>query len=180
MAYAVEMYFDTESDRQIRHLWKELHDKNVSSYMFTSGSRPHISLSVLNSLDIPDFARKLKEFAEKLKPFEIRFGSIGVFPEPAGVLYLAPIVTEELLKVHNDFNCVFADYKNEMWYHYLPGIWMPHCTLATDIHKKDLPLALKYLLDSSLPAKARVEEIGIVEFNPIKHHESFRLQDCGG
>lgn len=179
MPYAVEMYFNSESDNQIRSIWKVLHDKNISSYMYTSGSRPHVTLSVLNFLNVSEFSKRLEEFSCRLKPFKISFGSIGIFPEPVGVIFLAPTVTEELLRIHREFNDVFSDYRDQMWNYYLPGSWVPHCTLATDLLKKDIPLAMECILDNYQSLNAWVEEIGIVEFRPIKYHTVFKLQQKG-
>jgi len=176
LPYAVEMYFDVEGDKRIRYLWRILYEKNLSSYMYVSGSRPHISLSVLNSINVSEFSQKLQKFTEEINPFEINFGSIGVFPGEEPVLFLAPTVTEELLKIHNEFNNTFSYFKNEMWNYYLPGKWIPHCTLATDFGKKDLPMAMKYILDNFEPMNVVIEEIGIVKFRPIKDLVSFKLK----
>lgn len=176
MPFAIEMFFDAKSEEMVRGIWRILHEKNISSYMFTSGSRPHITLSVLNSIDMLEFSQKLKTFAEESNSLEMKFGSIGAFPGAEGVLFLSPTVTYGLLKLHESFHNVFDCYKKEVWNYYLPGLWVPHCTLAIDLHKNNLPLAMECVLDNYQPINARIEEIGIVEFRPVKHHISYELR----
>jgi len=42
MPYAVEMFFDKESDEYIRGLWRTLRESGISSYMYDSENVPHI------------------------------------------------------------------------------------------------------------------------------------------
>lgn len=43
MPYAVEMFFDKESDGYIRGLWRTLKESGISSYMHDSDNVPHIT-----------------------------------------------------------------------------------------------------------------------------------------
>jgi 2'-5' RNA ligase len=122
-----------------------------------------------------EFSPKLKTFTEELNPLELKFGNIGLFPGTESVLFMSPTVTEELLKVHMKFNNTFSEYRKDMWNYYLPGAWVPHCTLVIDMPKNNLPLAMECILENYQPFNAQVEEIGIVEFRPVKQLSSFKL-----
>ena len=142
MPYAVEMFFDKESDAQIRKIWRSLKESGISSWMEDSGSVPHVTLSVFGELDADEADRRLASFAEKVSGFPLVFASIGAFPTDEGVLFLAPVVTGELLRVHNAFHDFFADLREDQWPYYLPDSWVPHCTLAINIKKEEIHKAL--------------------------------------
>lgn len=179
MPYAVEIFFDRKSEESIRDIWRKLHESEISSYMFTSGSRPHIALSIMDSIDLPEFGEKLKAFTEELYPIDLRFVSIGTFPGAEGVLFLSPTVTAELLELHKAFNSTFTSYKGEMLNYYLPGVWIPHCTIAMGLAVNQFSSALELVLRDFKPISAKIEEIGIVEFRPVKHHVSYKLLKRG-
>jgi len=60
MPFAVEMYFDPATEAEIRALWNSLAQAGVSSRLPDSGSRPHISLAVFQSLDPARFRAELQ------------------------------------------------------------------------------------------------------------------------
>ena len=80
MNYAIEMFFDKETDTSIREIWNDLHESKQSSYMSESGSIPHVSLTVFNQLDIDECNKRLTEFANSACGIEISLASIGTFP----------------------------------------------------------------------------------------------------
>jgi len=49
-----------------------------------------------------------------------------------GAVFLGVPVTTELLAFHADIHAALAGQPVDHWPHYLPGTWVPHCTLAKD------------------------------------------------
>jgi 2'-5' RNA ligase len=50
----------------------------------------------------------------------------------------------------------------------VPGTWVPHCTLATDLEANRFGDALAIAKRTPLPLESRLVEAGIVEFRPVK------------
>lgn len=168
MPYAVEMFFDKESDAQIRKIWRSLKESGISSWMEDSGSVPHVTLSVFGELDADEADRRLASFAEKVSGFPLVFASIGAFPTDEGVLFLAPVVTGELLRVHNAFHDFFADLREDQWTYYLPDSWVPHCTLAINIEWEEVHKALEHVIKIYSPLCVEVDRVALVEYHPVK------------
>jgi|LFRM01.1.fsa_nt_gb 2'-5' RNA ligase len=168
MPYAVEMFFDKESDAQIRKIWRSLKESGISSWMEDSGSVPHVTLSVFGELDADEADRRLASFAEKVSGFPLVFASIGAFPTDEGVLFLAPVVTGELLRVHNAFHDFFADLREDQWPYYLPDSWVPHCTLAINIKWEEVHKALEHVIKIYSPLCVEVDRVALVEYHPVK------------
>lgn len=176
MPYAVEMFFDKESDARIRQIWRSLKESGISSYMNDSGSIPHVTLSVFSGLDVDDADRRLVSFSEKVSGFRLVLASIGAFPTAENVLFLTPVVTEELLRVHKTFHNEFADLREDQWPYYMPGSWVPHCTLAINIKREEVHEALEHVIKEYSPLCVDVERIGLVEYHPVKLLKEYRFR----
>ena len=146
MSYAIELALDAAAAAAIRHLWRELDDAGIT-YMARSGARPHVSLGVWETVDPSTAEAALTRFASETAPLPLTFASIGLFPGVA--VFLAATVTSELLDLHARVHNRSADIGAAPWDHSRPGVWVPHCTLATDLAKDQF-------------------EIGLVEFRPVK------------
>jgi len=177
MPYAVEMFFDKESDGYIRGLWRTLKESGISSYMHDSDNVPHITLSVFKELDTTDADKRLVAFTEKVSKFKLVFLNLGAFPTDEGVLLLAPIVTEELLRVHKTFHDLFDDLKQNQMPYYLPGSWIPHCTLSLNIPREKVHEALDAVIRTCKPIIAEVDRVGLVEYHPVKVLKEYKFKD---
>jgi 2'-5' RNA ligase len=133
MGYAVELYFDLPSSSAILDCWEKL-----SSICLTFNAKPHISLAIFDDIDTGQMERIVKEFAKNHSPIEVSMPSIGSFLTDEGVLYFSPVVTDKLLKYHNDFFNLLDSCKIESNDYYKPDSWVPHCTLDLDLDIEDL------------------------------------------
>jgi hypothetical protein len=50
MGYSIELYFDPRFEEKIRRLWNDLAESGVPSILHQIGSRPHLSLAVLENI----------------------------------------------------------------------------------------------------------------------------------
>ena len=89
-------------------------------------------------------------------------------------MFLAPTVTAELLELHAVFHRRFRHLGGASWEHYRPGTWVPHCTRATDLETNRFGDALAIAARMPLPLEARLVEVAIVEFRPVKQLVSCR------
>ena len=102
MPFAIELTLDAEAGDAVRALWRALADAGIDSFMLRSGAAPHITLAVYDDLDIDAYVTTLGAFATAVAVHAVTFASIGVFPT-TGVVFLAPVVTPELLAIHARF-----------------------------------------------------------------------------
>jgi len=163
MPFAVEMFFDEDADKLVRDVWAELARANITSFMIDGGYRPHVTLGVFEQHSSPEFENKLQTFIGNLKPFSIGLDCLGIFPRPEGVVYFGAVVTQELLSIHREFQTRFAGLMTGIRPYYLPGNWIPHCTLGYGLSLAAIPSAVEVCSQLILPVKATVTEIGLVE-----------------
>lgn len=168
MAFAVVMYLDATTDAEVRSLWELLAQKQLGSIMSTMGIRPHISLAGIETLDAQQVCAMLKTFAQNTLPLTINFGAVGTFPTEPGVVFLAPIVTSELLRLHEELSIRLADLG--LWSHeyYRPGNWIPHCTAALDLPPERVPAVVGVCRKSGIFHTSQVAEIALVEYLPVR------------
>ncbi len=164
MPFAVEMFFDEKADKLVRSVWTDLARANLTSSMIDGGYRPHVTLAVFEGYASPKFEDELRFFAEKHRVFPIKLDYLGVFPRPEGVVYFGAVVTEHLLSVHAEYTRLFAPLVTSVRPYYLPGSWVPHCTLAYGLSVAAIPAAVEVCSRSMLPINAEVKEISLVEF----------------
>ena len=176
MGYAVELFFDDKSEKAVRRIWDGLGENLGKPSLSELGARPHVSLAVYDdSLDTTGFPERFREFAKSMAPFEFNLSSVGTFPGDEGVVFLAPVVTRQLLDVHQRFHEVFSEHENAGMGYYLPGNWVPHCTVAIDLPAAEVREAVGYCREAFRPISGRFQEIGLVEFRPVKELCTFKL-----
>ncbi len=176
MGYAVELYFDPGSESAVRRIWSGIADEFGLSTMSTSSVRPHVSLAVYSDdLDLRSFPQELLAFAKSLDPFEFQMGSVGTFPTAEGVVYLAPVVTSELLVSHERFHTTFSKYGGAYTAYYLPGSWVRHCTVATDLTDTEIGEVVKHCREHFRPIRGQFQEIGLIKFRPAIELATFKI-----
>lgn len=176
MGYAIELFYDDASERAVRDIWDGLGTVLGQPSLSELGARPHVSLAVYgDGLDTTGFPERLCEFARSVAPFEFKLSSFGTFPGSEGVVFSAPVVTRQLLAVHERFHELFSPYENAGMDYYLPGNWVPHCTVAIDLSAAEVTEAVGYCREAFQPISGRFREIGLVEFRPVKELFTFGL-----
>jgi 2'-5' RNA ligase len=167
MPYAIELYFDAATEARIRGLWEEFESIGAGS-MREGDARPHLSLAVCESVNLPAMCEWLERFATSTACFPLTFASLGVFATAAPVVFLAPKVTPELLALHAGFFTNLKGTTQDCWPHYAPSQWVPHCTLAMRLARDQMERAVGICQGAGLPWTGVVSEIGIVEFRPVR------------
>jgi len=174
MTFAIQLFVDPVSDTAVRSVWEELATTGLS-HMRDSGNRPHFSLALYRELDVPVCASLLTSFAQTHAPFALTIESLGMFSEEQFVMFLAPIVIPDLLDLHREVHQLLQGAGTFPRDYYLPGHWTPHCTLATRVPTHLVSQVVAIGLDISFPLHFRIEEIGVIEYPPVKHLFAFRL-----
>ena len=162
MALALEMGLDPGADRAIRDLWSRLEQLGVPSLEgHVPSIRPHLSLTVTDDAD------RLREQAPVLALLgvetEIEMAAVSLFPADPPVLVLAVAPTPELVALHARVSAGLAAAGVDIWPHYRPGTWLPHCTLSMAVPANALAEALAACLASPLPLRARLRAAALTD-----------------
>jgi hypothetical protein len=179
MGFAIELYFDPQTERTLLDLRKTLTAAGVKPVLDEIGDRPHISLAVLSQVDPDELLQELKDFAADLDVMPITLSAIGSFPTADAVLFLAPAITQELMDVHWDLHQLIADLKLHPHAYYMPDRWVPHSTVAQNIQTELVPTAFDLCRKSFKPINAKLIEIGLVRFRPVVALGEFPLGAAG-
>lgn len=177
MPFAVHLFFDTNTEAVVKLAWKRLADTGIAPYMHYSGNRPHLSLAIYENLDLTACEQELESFAAGRDPLPVIFQYVGIFPTTLATVFLGPTVTAGLLELHAQIHEVLRTVGSDPSPYYLPGKWIPHCTLALELEPRLIAQALDIGLQTSLPLSGQITEIGVIEFRPVKHLFGFRLGD---
>jgi len=145
MAHAIELFFDEPADAAVRALWQQLDTAGLPSLATRTHHRhrPHVSLTVTESLDHADLARVRSALAGRLPA--VLLDTLGTFPGSEGALFLGAVVTEDMLTLHTRVHNALAGQPVTHWPYYLPGRWVPHCTLAQGLGRDEMAVAFRLL-----------------------------------
>ncbi len=180
MSFAVLVYFDPETEQAIRSIQEKLLRRGIRPIPEEMQHQPHLTLGMWNGKTPPDFPESLLQFAGELGRMRLLFSSVGVFPTRDGVIFLAPVVTFELLALHNRFHRAIVPPGLEPDRHYLPGVWVPHCTLGVALTDWEIHAAVDIARESPMPFEGTFESVGVVEFPPLKEVLRAPLPRVGG
>jgi GNAT superfamily N-acetyltransferase/2'-5' RNA ligase len=175
MGFAIELYFDPETECAVREVRSALAGEGVRAVLDELGDRPHISLAVISQLDERALEPHLRQFAAAMTPFPITFDAVSSFPTGEGVLFLAPAASEELLRAHAALHRVLAELAIESLPYYTPAQWIPHCTVAQDVEAHMMPHTLETCRQSFRPMSGEALEVGLVSFRPVRSRYTFTL-----
>jgi 2'-5' RNA ligase len=163
MAQALEFLFDDDADRAVRELWARLEKAGVPSLATRTHGRhrPHVTFALASG--IPTGTRDaLREDLARLAIPRLWLSTLAAFSSNDNVLMLAAVVDTELLAVHSAVHDVLAKRVRNPSAYYLPGSWVPHCTLAQGLEPAEVAdgFAALYPVD---PIGATVTGVAVVD-----------------
>ncbi|HEU5471818.1 MAG TPA: 2'-5' RNA ligase family protein [Actinophytocola sp.] len=163
MAQALEFRFDDEADRAVRELWHRLDRAGVDSLATRTHGRhrPHVTFALAGGIP-PATREALRTDLARLAIPRLWLSTLGAFASVENVLMLAAVVDTELLAVHSAVHDVLAGRVKAPSAYYLPGSWVPHCTLAQGI-PPDRTAAGFAALNPVDPIRATVVEVAVVD-----------------
>ena len=160
MALAVCLLFDARGERAIRALWDQLETIGVPSLRSHTHGRhvPHLSYAVLRSWDLAGVTAALSEL-EDGEAVDVSFDGIGLFRRGRAWL-LAGVAADLAIRQERIVTAVTAT-GAELHRHYLPGRWLPHCSLAPRAPLAQLPILAAAVYDV-LPLHARLNRAALI------------------
>jgi 2'-5' RNA ligase len=163
MAHAVVVFFDAETDNMIRALWRRLDDAGIPNPGRRAGRAvpPHMTFALAGAIPVKT-RDVLREELVRLAVPTIWLSTLGTFPTTENLLVLGAVVDSELLAVHSGIHDVLAKRVRAPSAYYLPGSWVPHCTMATGIDDEQV-IAGFTALHPVPRISASVSEIAVVD-----------------
>ncbi|WP_300668449.1 2'-5' RNA ligase family protein [Desulfoluna sp.] len=175
MGYSIELYFDRQFETKIRLLWTQLAESGVPSILHKIGSRPHISLAVLDTIDVGQVVNLLDAFSQESSSFCLEFSAIGLIPGDLQSVFLAPVPTSALLEMQSALYRLLQDHGCLPRDHYKPNLWLPHCTISKELIASDALKTVGMCQAGSVIGMAHIIELGLIEFRPRKKIKGFVL-----
>ncbi|MGH0541736.1 2'-5' RNA ligase family protein [Bacillus cereus] len=161
--YVIIATFDCEFTNKITELQNEI--TNIIGTNQLAGVEPHITLADYNELDIHLYTEKLEEFvAVQENMAAITFPSVGIFPTN-GTIFLAPTITDELLRLHHSYHDYFKTFHDNLNSYYVPEKWVPHCTIANRLHANQFLSVMEYIYEKFDYAIASIEKLKLIKVN---------------
>ena len=151
--HALVAFFDDEADKRVRDLQKRVGAKHKYP--------PHLTYAVATTIG-PKVRKELREDLERLWMPDLYLHTLSTFSTSENVLMLAAVVDTELLAVHSAIHDVLASKVKNPSAYYLPGNWVPHCTLVQDVDDEAMKAAFAAVFPVE-PIRAKVREVSIVD-----------------
>ena len=160
VALAVCLLFDRRSERAIRALWDHLESLGVPSLRSHTHGRhvPHLSYAVLRSWDLASVTAALSGL-DAGEPVDLGFDGIGLFRR--GRVWLLSGTAADLAARQERVAAAVAAAGADLHKHYLPGSWLPHCSLAPRAPLAQLPVLAGAVYDA-LPLHARLDRAALI------------------
>jgi 2'-5' RNA ligase len=163
VAHALELFFDPGTESAVRSMWANLEARGLRSMATTTHGRhrPHLSLALAETITLAQASAAVKPL-RTANDLSLRLSSVAVFPGRVGVLYLSVVPTLRLLTLHRAIHAQLLGVGVESGRHYLPDVWVPHCTLAQGLTVEELTTAVR-AVKRLRPMLADVTSVGVVD-----------------
>jgi 2'-5' RNA ligase len=165
MAYGIGLVFNPHTEAHIRAVWCRLASQGFTTPLARPGCLPHVSLILSETLRVDELARDLEGLGDFPRRLEIRVSYVGVFTEPEIVLFYGLTPTDRLLRVHADVARIYRRWSSAIMARTQPGVWVPHCTLATRVDASQLSDAIAAAATLALPWAVTQVRLAIVQFD---------------
>lgn len=174
MGYTVMLDFDKEGQKIIKSMVEAICDAGMNDFMKTS--TPHLAIASYREIDEEKFLDKFEEFAKKGESLKLRFESVGIFYFDRNIIYLAPVMNEDLAKIHKDFHEEFTEeYAQYAFEHYKPNKWVPNCRLAVNATMEETLNAVNALKELFKPIEVKIDGIRVVDYNSRENKAQYNF-----
>lgn len=177
MGYSIELYFDFQFEEKIRLLWDKLAEAGVPSILHRIGSRPHISLAVIESIHEVQVSNLFEDFFKEFSEFFIEFPAIALIPGKQQAVFLAPATNILIFEMQRTLYYLLQKSGYPSLERYEPNKWLPHCSISKELSSTDALTTVAICQNSSVTGMTKVIEAGIIEFRPRKEIKKFGLKN---
>ena len=160
MALAVCLLFDRRSEQAVRSLWDRIEQAGVPSLRSHTHGRhvPHVSYAVLRRWDEDAVSAALGSLKGGA-PVELQFDGLGLFRR--GRTWLVAGVSADFVARQQRVVDAVTATGADLHKHYVPGTWLPHCSLAPRATLAQLSVVAAAVFDV-LPMRATLDRAALV------------------
>lgn len=129
MQYAVELYYDARTEKELFRLAERVAEEKISTRFLEWKTRPHLTLACFNDVDEALCIERLKGFAAKHSGMPAYIGSVGMFTDSRTV-FVSPVMNSGMYQFQRELHQWLEGFDTKGWEWYCPDRWAPHCTIA--------------------------------------------------
>ena len=173
MAVGIGIAASGETGLRLREYWAKFRQFESAPSMASLNHLPHVTLAVYDSIPERQLSGALRSVFGSHPQIRLRFSKLAFFETPELVFWAAPDRSEALLHAHAAIHELIDP--RLFRYHYQPGIWVPHCTLATDVSADNKEESIALAAETIEPFEVLFDKAECVEFYPIRTIEECSL-----
>ena len=177
MQYAIELYFDKETEQRLADLIQSVADKQLSKKYMEWKTRPHLTLACFNDVNEQDCIEKLTDFTRTHKQIPAYIGSVGMFTDTK-TIFVSPVMNESMYQFQKELFEHLSGFNTTGYEWYRPNRWVPHCTLALTKEDDDEVFykASDLILHEFTKMSGRFVSVGLVKISfPVEEICTFDL-----
>ncbi len=179
MQYAIELYYDKETENKLFAPAKSIADRKISTKFLEWKTRPHLTLACFNDVDETRCIEQLKSFSQNHERMSAYIGSVGMFCDTK-TIFVSPVMNSRMYQFHRELHEQFRDFDTNGWEWYCPDRWVPHCTIALtrEDEKEAFFQASDIILRTFEKMSGQFTSLGLVKIIfPVKEIYSVELSD---
>jgi hypothetical protein len=164
MPYALELFFDLATEKEVRRVWRSIATRSGSSYLEENAVKPHVALIVFDAPLNNAFA----DWRQILKSVEGVFAlrEIGRRVFDAGVAFVEFEKSPVLSRLHDAALGFATSASLRVAALYDHNQWIPHCTLAQKVSPRNIATLQAIQMDYPLECSWTIASAGVVTFPP--------------
>jgi 2'-5' RNA ligase len=164
MAFAISLKAVNDTADPIRALWQEVARFESPPSMVALGYPPHLTLAVYDDIPLVQASDVLREAFAGRPALRLTFTKLHFFDDPL-VLWAEPSPSADLTHAHVRVHaCIDPRLCHPQ---YRPGVWVPHCTLGTQILLKYRAEALGFAARPIAAFEVVFDVVDCVSFAPV-------------
>ena len=173
MAGAISICARNPTRQGVVSLWHQAGKFEDEPSMPKLGYPPHITFAIYDEIDQQKLHQVMRSVFSAVQPVRILFDRIAFFDASPLILWAAPSDRSKLDDVHDAIHRHLT--QDECRAHYVPGNWIPHCTLATDIPDHNRAAAIAFATQGIEPFEVIFDSAECVSFPPVRVTERLAL-----
>lgn len=177
MQYAIELYYDKETENKLFALANMIADRKISTKFLEWKTETHLTLACFNDVDETLCIERLESFARNHKIMPAYIGSVGMF-NGTKTIFVSPVMNSRMYQFHRDLHEHLKGFDTNGWEWYEPDRWVPHCTIALmgEDEKEAFFQASDIILRAFEKMSGQFTSIGLVKVTfPVKELYSAEL-----
>lgn len=110
MQYAIELYYDMETEEKLYALSKKVADAKLSTKFMEWKTRPHLTLACFNDVDEEKCIMRLNEFAQDHTQMPAHIVSVGMFTDTK-TIFASPMMNNEMYRFQRELHEYLNDFE---------------------------------------------------------------------